>query len=375
MYKGFKIRLYPTKEQEQKIWQHIGACRFVWNYLLNYQEDLYKIGSENHLYQFDMIKMIPSIKRKYSWLNDVSCASLQIVCGNLCIAYKKYFAKLTNKPKFKSKKKSKQTFPVCNAVGKLYFKNDTVHIQKVGDIKYNAKHQIPQSKDTKFICAYISYINKKWILTMSIECESQTRELNGKMGIDLGIKELAVVSYNDKQIVFNNINKSKRVRTLKSKLKHLQRKVARKYNTNGNYNKSKAIEKTESQIKEIYYHLSNIRNNYIHKCTHKLIEMFPSRVVMEDLNVLAMLKNKHLSDLVAEQHLYEFIRQMKYKCKWNGIEFIQANRYFSSSKTCSKCGNIKRNLKLSDRTYHCSKCGLIIDRDYNAAINLMNYGT
>jgi putative transposase len=152
----------------------------------------------------------------------------------------------------------------------------------------------------------------------------------------------------------------------------LQRNVARKYNTNGNYEKTKNILKAEKQIKELYYHISCIRKNYLHQTTHKLITLLPKRVVMEDLNVIGMMKNKCLSRAIGEQCFSEFIRQMKYKCEWNGIEFIQASRFFPSSKTCSCCGQIKRDLRLEDRVYKCD-CGNVIDRDYNAAINLMRY--
>lgn len=194
------------------------------------------------------------------------------------------------------------------------------------------------------------------------------------MGIDLGVKELAVVSYDGQPLVFHNINKSKRVRNLKSKLKHLQRKVSRKYHTNKSWNKTKNIEKVERQIKEIQYRLSNIRNNYIHQTTHTLVSLNPIRVVMEDLNITGMMKNRHLSKAIQEQCMYEFIRQMKYKCEWRGIEFVQVDRFYPSSKTCSHCGSVKHDLKLSDRKFVCSECGLEIDRDYNAAINLMKYG-
>lgn len=129
----------------------------------------------------------------------------------------------------------------------------------------------------------------------------------------------------------------------------------------------------EDKLRRFYARLANIRHNYIHQTTASLVKRFPYRVTMEDLNVSGIMKNKHLSKAVQEQCFYEFIRQMKYKCEFNGIKFVQADRFFPSSKTCSECGSVKRDLKLSDRTYKCPECGLEIDRDYNAAINLMRY--
>ena len=174
----------------------------------------------------------------------------------------------------------------------------------------------------------------------------------------------------------NNINKIKRVIRLKKKMKYLQRKVSRKYESNkldNKFIKTNNIIKLEKQIKKIYEKLANIRNNHLHQATSKIIKLLPCKVVMEDLNVVGMMKNRHLSKAIGEQCFGEFIRQMKYKCEFHEIEFIQADRFYPSSKTCSCCTNIKKDLKLKDRVYKCDKCGLEIDRDYNASINLMNY--
>ena len=196
------------------------------------------------------------------------------------------------------------------------------------------------------------------------------------MGNDLGVKELAVVSYNGNPIVFHNINKSRKMKTLVSKLKHLQRIQCRKYPTNSDnngVNKSKSLIKYENMIRDIHYKISNIRENYIHHITHYLISLYPERVVMEDLNVEGMRKNRYLAKSVQEECFSKFIFQMKYKCERNGIEFIQVDRFFPSSKLCHKCGNIKKKLKLSERTYVCEECGFTINRDFNAALNLEYY--
>jgi putative transposase len=196
------------------------------------------------------------------------------------------------------------------------------------------------------------------------------------MGIDLGIKETMTVAYGDEQIVFHNINNSKTIRNLKKQMKHLQRSISRKYEANKQgkkYIKTKNIERLEDRLRKMYARLTNILTNYIHQCTHKLVSLLPCKVVMEDLNVQGMMKNKHLSKAIQEQCFFEIIRQMKYKCEWNGIPFYQVDRFYPSSKTCSCCGHIRKDLKLSDRTYICPECGLVIDRDINAAINLQRY--
>ena len=331
-------------------------------------------NGEKHLSRFDMIKLLTPLKKQeeYEFLNEVSNTTLQIICSDLNNAYQKFFNKVTKFPKFKSKRKSKLVFPVCT--NRFYFTKDYVQIQKLGRVEYKSSKPIPLGKGVaKFTNPRISLENGKWILSFGMECENQAldTEHEGKIGIDLGIKELAVVSVNGEQMNFHNINKSKRVRTLKHKLKYLQRKVSRKYRTNGNYEKTNAILKTEAQIREIHYHL--IRLNYIHQTTHKLTELYPEQITMEDLNVSGMMKNEHLARAIAEQNFYEFRRQMEYKCEAKGIKLQFADRFYPSSKTCSCCGHIKKDLKLTDRTYICSECGLVIDRDFNAALNLERY--
>ena len=378
MIKSYKIRLYPTKEQEQLMWKHVGSCRFIWNWMLAKQEELYKQG-EKHLSAFDMINLLTPLKKQeeYLWLKEVSNTSLKDICRDLDKAYKMFFKKTSGFPKFKSRKKSKPNFPIRTDT--LYFKDDKVlSIEKIGKVRYKTDFAFEYGRNAcKFTNARISYINGKWMLSFGMECENQVHELNDvSMGIDLGVKDLAIVEYNGEPLVFHNINKSKRMKSISKRMKHLQRSISRKYETNRDgkkYNKTKNIEKQEERLRKLRARQSNIRRNYIHQSTHKLVSLLPKRIVMEDLNVQGMMKNKHLSKAVQEQCFYEFIRQMEYKCAWNGIELVKADRFYPSSKTCSGCGCIKTDLKLSDRTYHCSDCGLVIDRDYNAAINLSRY--
>lgn len=376
MIKSYKIRLYPTKEQEQKMWQHIGACRYVWNYMLALQQRRYKDG-EKHLSNYDMINTMPILKKEFDkqWLQDISSQTLNIVCTDLSKAYDTFFKKQGGFPKFKSRKKSKPNFPT--KYDRLWFSETLVNIEKIGKVSYKTDFEIPLGRGNKFTNPRVLHKNGKWMLGFGIECENQAHILTDKpMGIDLGIKETMTVAYGDECIVFHNINKSRKVRLMKKQMKHLQRSISRKYEANkqGNkYIKTKNIERLEERLRKMYARLTNIRNNYIHQSTHKLVSLLPCRVVMEDLNVQGMMKNRHLSKAIQEQCFSEIIRQMKYKCEWNDIPFYQVDRFYPSSKTCSCCGCIKSDLKLSDRTYVCKECGFVIDRDFNAAINLQRY--
>lgn len=371
--RAFTVRLYPTKEQEISFIRHIGCSRFIYNYMLELQNKNYK-DDNKFISRFDMMKLLTPLKKQenYSWLNEVSNKTLQISCTDLSYAFKRFFNKISRYPKFRSKKLTKEAFPISSE--QLYFENNTVlNVQKVGKVKYKCDKQFIYGKNKcKYTNPRISNRNGKWILTFGMECENQTPTLsNDSMGIDLGIKELAVVAFGNQKFVFHNINKSKKMRSLEDRIKHVQRSMARKYSLNKKSTNNS--ERDRVKLKGLYAKQTNIRNNNLHQITHKLITMKPKRVVMEDLNVSGMMKNKHLSKAIQEQKFYEFIRQMKYKSEWNSIEFIQADRFYPSSKTCSCCGTIKKDLKLSDRTYRCPVCGLEIDRDYNAAINLMKY--
>lgn len=375
MIKGYRIRIYPNKEQKILIEKHIGCCRFLWNYMLSLQNENYEKGNK-YISRYDMIRSLTLLKKQeeYLWLNEVSNTSLQNICIDLDKDFKGFFKKLNGYPKFKSKKKSKKIYPVC--CNRFYFK-DNIHIQiqMLGIVKCKTDFKVPIGKH-KFSNVRLSKELNKYFISFGLECENQVRKLNDySMGIDLGVKELAAVSYGDDSLIFYNINKSSKMRKLNRELKHLQRSVSRKYEENrqGNkYIKTNNIIKLEKKIYKINRKISNIRTNYIHQTTHKLVELLPKRVVMENLNVSGMMKNKHLSEAIAEQGFYRFISYMKYKCEWNGIEFIQVDRFYPSSKTCSCCRKVKKDLKLSDRIFKC-ECGAEIDRDINAAINLKNY--
>lgn len=380
MLKGYKIQLFPTVEQEKKLWEHINISRYIWNKGIEIEENQFKMGLL-HLSGYKLRSIFTKMKQQndYIWLKNISAHTISEVCSTLDKAYYRYFIKQCGKPRFKKKGRCKDTFPVRQ--DGFYFSSQGANIEKIGKIK-TKKHNFPIGRNVcKFSEPRITYNNKKWVLSFSMYCENQTPVLNNfSVGIDLGVKDLAIVAYNDTYKVYGNINKSAYVKKLNQKLKHLERNLSRQYLTNNKndvfdekYYKSNNIQKTLFQIRRIYKRLSDIRHNYNHQVTSEIIKLYPKRIVMEDLNIQGMIKNRHLSRVIIEQCLFDFIQKMKYKCEFNGIEFVQVDRFYPSSKMCSCCGNIKKDLKLSDRIYHCSNCGFEIDRDLNAAINLKQY--
>ena len=369
-----RVRLKPTKAQEQKLWQSAGTARYIYNWTLARQEENHKNGGK-FISDRVLRKEITQLKKnKLSWLKKVSNNVAKQAVKDACQSYKRFFKGLAGKPKFKSRKKSKPSF--YNDSDKLKVKKDSVNIEKVGWVKIKS-NSLPLN--TKYYNPRIGYDGKYWYISVGIEKEFPKMELTDEsIGIDVGIKELAVCSNG---MTFKNINKTKEVKRLKKVLKRKQRNVSRKYEMNKvdqggenrcQYKKTNNIEKLEKQIRLLNRRLTNIRSNHIHQATNTIVKTKPSRVVMETLNIKGMMKNRHLSKAIAEQRLYDFKVKMKYKCEKNGIEFVEADQWFPSSKMCSCCGAIKKDLKLKDRVYKCS-CGLKIDRDFNASINLSRY--
>lgn len=372
MYKGVKIRIYPDKDQECKLFNHIDSCRFVWNFLLENNEKNYK---ENGKYNswIDNMKKIASIKKleEYSWLNDISSRSTDAICKDLHFAYMMFFNKICGHPKFKSKKCPKKSFPVSSR--SIFFKNGLVTIEKIGKIRYKTDINIPNGVRGIFYNARISYskCDDKWFLSVSIKCDNQALDLtNENMGIDLGVKQLAVVAFNNGKFIFHNINKSNKVLKLKNKINYYNMLISRSYRKNNK--RTKNMEKNIIKLEKAHNKICNINKNYIHQVTHNLVNMRPRCVIMEDLDVLDMIRNSDVGKQIADQRFTMFRKIMKYKCENCGIKFILADRYYPSSKKCSRCGKLKSDLKLKDRIYVC-ECGLNIDRDYNAALNLSRY--
>ena len=363
-----KIRLYPTEVQEQKLWQSVGTARFIYNWTLARQEENYKNGGK-FISDNDLRKEITQLKKsELSWLKEVSNNVAKQAVKDACDSYKRFFKGLSDKPRFKSRRKSKPSFYNDNC--KLKVKDNAVNIEKVGWVNIKP-YSIPLG--VKYSNPRISFDGKYWYISVGIERELPNVELtNESIGIDVGVKDLAICSNG---MIFKNINKTKEVKRLKKVLKRKQRQCSNKYEKNKKgkeFVKTKNIAKLEKQIRLLHRKLANIRSNHIHQATNKIVKAKPSRVVMETLNIKGMMKNRHLAKAIQQQCLYDFKVKMKYKCEFYGIEFVEADKWFPSSKICSCCGNIKKDLKLKDRVYKCN-CGLSIDRDLNASINLSRY--
>ncbi len=363
-----KVRIRPSIKQEKQLWKSPGTARWVYNWTLAKQNENYKHGNK-FLSDNILRKEITQIKKQdeFKWLGEVSNNVAKQAVKDACDAYKRFFKGHSKFPKFKSRKKSRPSFYNDNV--KLKVKDKTVLIEKVGWVK--TSEQLPMN--VKYSNPRVSYDGKYWYISVGIEQGTIKEELKDTvLGIDLGIKDLAICS--DGQ-VFKNINKTQEVKRIEKRLQRLQRSVSRKYEINKEGNrfvKTSNIIKIEKKIQHLHRRLANIRKNHLQQTTNAIVKTKPCRVVMEDLNVSGMMKNRHLAKAIAKQGFYELTKQIQYKCEKYGIEIVQADRFFPSSKTCSACKTIKRDLRLSDRTFRC-ECGNEIDRDLNAAINLANY--
>lgn len=356
-----KIRLKPTKEQEELLRKSAGTARFIYNYALAKQKQ-----SEKYIQEGVIRKEITQLKKtkEFEWLKEVSNDIPKQAVKDLDKAFKNFFKKQSKYPKFKKKGKSRESF--YNDVVKLKAKNKQVLLSKIGWVRTTEK--LPK---TKYYNPRVTFDGKYWYLIVVIDTDIRLQELTKVIiGIDLGIEKLATLSTGK---IYTNINKTKKVKKLKKKLKRKQRQISRKYEKNkqGNkYVKTNNIIKGEKCIRLTHRKMTNIRENYIHQITNEVVKAKPLCIVLEDLNISGMIKNKHLSKSIQEQNLYRFRQILTYKAELNGIKIVIADRFYPSSKTCSKCGSVKKNLKLSDRIYRCNECGFIVDRDLNAAINL-----
>ena len=382
MITSIKVRLKPNNKQLTKLFQYAGCARFAYNWAIAREQENYEQGNK-FLSDCDLRKEFTQLKKlpEYQWLNEASNNVTKQAIKDACNAYKLFFEGKCKHPKFKSKKQSKPSF--YQDCGKIKFTKTHVKVekfstsikrnkQKLNWIKLCEKGRIPTN--CKYMNPRFNYDGLYWYLSVSIEVENNTETLsNDGIGIDLGIKDLAICSDGN---TYGNINKTQRVKKLEKRKRRLQRSISRRYRKNKkgvSYCKTSNIIKREKELLRVTKRLTNIRQNYLHQTTSEIVKRKPSFICMEDLNVSKMMKNKHLSKALQEQKLYEFRRQIKHKSERNGIPVIIADRFFPSSKLCSCCGNIKRDLKLSDRVYKC-ECGNVIDRDYQASLNLKRYG-
>lgn len=365
--KGFKIRLKPTKEQEILIKKSIGVSRFVYNWCLSVQSTADKFIGDNELR-----KELTKLKKTedYYWLAEVGSNVIKQSAKDLCNAYRKYFNHISNRPVFKKKGYSNSFYVNYESMKRT---KTGVRCEKLGDIK--TSERLPKlAKDKHYLNPHIVFDGKYYYITFSIEVEVELKETTSEViGVDLGVKDFAVCSNG---VVYKNINKTHTMKKLNKRLKHLQRQLSRKYLMNkiGNkFVKTKNIIKLEHEIKLIYRRIKDIRENYIHQITSCLVKTKPCKIVIEDLSIKGMMKNRHLSKAISQQNFHKFSHILKYKCDWNSITLVKADRFYPSSKKCSCCGTVKDNLMLRDRIYKCDVCGLIIDRDFNASRNLANY--
>ena len=380
MYRAVKIRLIPTAEQEILFRKSAGTARWAYNYFLSENKRTYDEMGKG-INEGEIRKHISNVLKKttHTWLKEVSNNVMKQAIKDADIALKRFFKSVSGYPKYKSRHRSKPNFYVnYESLKRL---PNGFQGEKLGYVK--TASSLPKIKG-KYSNPRISYDGKYWYLAVVYEVKPEKVELTGaSIGIDLGVKELATISTGK---VYGNINKTPRVRQLKRRLRRQQRRASRKLegniksrDKNGKLiwkrplRECKNVERQNVLIRLTYKRLTDIRNNYLHQVTSEIVKTKPSRIVMEDLNVRGMMKNHHLSRAIAEQKFYEFKRQIKYKCERYGIQFVEVGRFYASSKICSSCGHVKADLRLSDRIYKCAECGLVIDRDLNAAINLANY--
>ena len=374
--------LIPNNKQKSKLFQYANTARFAYNWALAKEQENSKSDGK-FLSDIDLRKEFTKMKQtqEYKWLNDISNNVTKQAIKDACDAYKKFFKGLAKFPKFKSKKKTTPSFYQDNV--KIQFSEMHVKMegfavskkknkQKINWIRLAEHGRVPTN--CKYSNPRIKFDGLNWWITVGIEySDSGVTPNKDGVGIDLGIKDLAICSDEHK---YKNINKTHGVKQLEKKKRRLQCSISRKYEKNKkgeSYCKTCNIIRSEKKLLKITHRLTNIRQNYLHQITSEIIKREPSFICMEDLNVKGMMKNRHLSKAVQQQGFYEFRRQIEYKATWNHIPVIIADRFFPSSKLCSCCGTIKKDLKLSDRIYKCG-CGNVIDRDYQAALNLKRYG-
>lgn len=379
MIKTIRVMLIPNNKQKTKLFQYANTARFAYNWALGKEQENYKNGGK-FISDGDLRKEFTQLKKinDYFWLNNVSNNVTKQAIKDACEAYKNFFKGYTKFPRFKSKKHSVSKFYQDNL--KIQFTDTHVKVegfanskkknrQKLNWIRLAEHGRIPTN--CKYYNPRIKYDGLNWWITVGVDYKPTNNILktNG-IGIDLGIKDLAICSDGNK---YKNINKTEKIKNLEKRKRRLQRSISRKYGLNkkgGRYCKTSNIIKSEKELLKLNHRLTNIRHNYIHQTTSEIIQRKPSYITIEDLNVKGMMKNKHISKSVQQQCLYEVARQLQYKCSWNGIELRQVSRWYPSSKTCHECGYINKELKWYHRTYKCPICGYVEDRDYNASLNL-----
>ena len=382
MVKAIKVMLIPNNVQKTKLFQYAGASRFAYNWALAREKENYEKGGR-FIPDTELRKEFTRLRHsdEYAWLLNVSNNVTKQAIKDACSAYKNFFKGLQRYPRFKAKKKSMPKFYQDNI--KIQFRDTHVKFegfsfsrkankQKLNWVKLAEHGRIPT--DAKYRNPRVSFDGLNWWISVCVEFpDCRDRSNHDGIGIDLGIKDLAICSDGN---TYKNINKSQTVKKLEKCKRRLQRSVSRKYEHNkkgGSYCKTNNIVKKEKLLLKVNHRLANIRKDYLNQTTSEIVNRKPRFICIEDLNVSGMIKNRHLSKAVQNQGFFEFRKQLEYKCNDRGIQLIVADRSYPSSKRCSCCGKIKKDLRLSDRTYKC-ECGNVIDRDFQASLNLKAYG-
>ena len=380
LLKSFKTEINPTEEQKVRIRKTIGTCRFIYNFYIAHNKELYESGkkfmSSSQFRVWLNNEFLPS-HPEYSWIKEAYSKSVTQAVNDGQTAFKRFFDYKSAFPKFKKKGKSDvKMYFVRNNPKDCSCERHRIKIPSLGWVRIKEKGYIPTTKNGYVIkSGHVSIKADRYYVSVLIEIPDKTTTGNSSegIGIDLGLKDFAIVS-NGK--TYKNINKSAKLKKLEKKLAREQRSLSRKYENlkKGGSTQKRNIQKQRLKIQKLHHRIDNIRTDYINKIIAEIVKTKPSYITIEDLNVSGMMKNKHLSKAVASQKFYEFKTKLEAKCRENGIELRIVDRWFPSSKTCHCCKSIKKDLKLSDRIFRCD-CGYIEDRDFNAALNLRDATT
>ena len=380
MLKSFKTEINPTEEQKVKIRKTIGTCRYIYNFYLAHNKELHDNGEKFMSGKSFSVwlnnEYLPKNPDKL-WMKEVSSKSVKRSIENGCVAFTRFFKHQSAFPNFKKKGKSDvKMYFVKNNPKDCRCERHRMNIPSLGWVRMKEKGYVPTTKDGYVMkSGHVSIKADRYYVSVLIEIPNNKTADNSNegIGIDLGLKDFAIVS-NGK--TYKNINKSAKLKKLEKQLIREQRSLSRKYENlkEGESTQRANIQKQKLKVQKLHHKIDNIRTDYINKTIAEMVKTKPSYITIEDLNVSGMMKNKHLSKAVASQKFYEFRTKLQAKCKENGIELRVVDRWYPSSKTCHCCGAIRKDLKLSDRIFQCD-CGYIEDRDFNAALNLRDATT
>ena len=380
LLKSFKTEINPTEEQKVKIRKTIGTCRYIYNFYLAHNKELHDNGEKFMSGKSFSVwlnnEYLPQNPDKL-WIKEVSSKSVKRSIENGCVAFTRFFKHQSAFPNFKRKGKSDvKMYFVKNNPKDCRCERHRMNIPSLGWVRMKEKGYVPTTKDGYVIkSGHVSIKADRYYVSVLVELpDNKTADhSNEGIGIDLGLKDFAIVS-NGK--TYKNINKSAKLKKLEKQLIREQRSLSRKYENlkKGESTQRANIQKQKLKVQKLHHKIDNIRTDYINKTIAEIVKTKPSYITIEDLNVSGMVKNKHLSKAVASQKFCEFRTKLQAKCKESGIELRVVDRWYPSSKTCHCCGAIRKDLKLSDRIFQCD-CGYIEDRDFNAALNLRDATT